>query len=194
MAIPFFGDRIQSAVLSGTGGGLSLTLTSLDSGELDIQSLITEALEFQSDEELSPFHPAIALVQMGAEVTDPINYGPYWHRLEPWWDSQPISVLLTEGLLDIYTPPQTTEALAAASGTPILSPTEQISSAQELTSLYDEPTPARSNRLAWDGSEVTSGLAQYPEEGHFAIFYISEAADLYGAFLSTGFLGVPEIF
>ncbi len=193
-AAPFFGDRIKGVVLSGTGGGLSITLVERDSDDFDIESLITNALGFSADEELTTFHPTVALVQMTAEATDPINYAPYWHRLEASWSTAPVSVLQTEGLLDVYTPPSSTEALAGASATPIFAPVAQLSTAQELTGLLDEPTPASGNLLAWDGTSVSGGLAQYPDEGHFAIFNQWEAMELYQQFLSSSLTdSLPEV-
>jgi len=193
-AVPFFGDRIKGAVLSGTGGGLGITLIERNADDFDIQSLITDTLEFDSDEVLDTFHPAIMLVQMDAEATDPINYARYWHRQQPTWESAPMSVLLTEGLLDVNTPPHSTEVLAGASGSPMLAPTAQLATIQELTGLVEEPTPAISNVTGWDGSDVSVGLAQFPDDGHFAIFRNYEAVQLYQTFLSTALEDeAPEI-
>jgi pimeloyl-ACP methyl ester carboxylesterase len=184
-AAPFFGDRLKGVVLSGAGGGLGITLIERESEDFDIQSLITDTLEFDSDEVLDTFHPAVMLIQLDAEATDPINYAPFWHSRQPGWDSAPISVLQTEGLQDVYTPPHSIEVLAGAAGTPVLSPTAQTATIQELTGLIDEPVPARDNMTGWDGSTVSVGLAQFPEEGHFAIFQEYEAVQLYQGFLSS---------
>jgi hypothetical protein len=67
----------------------------------------------------------------------------------------------------------------------VLSPTAQTATIQELTGLIDEPVPARDNMTGWDGSTVSVGLAQFPEEGHFAIFQEYEAVQLYQGFLSS---------
>ncbi|MFT5680048.1 MAG: pimeloyl-ACP methyl ester carboxylesterase [Myxococcota bacterium] len=193
-AVPFFGDRIKAAVLSGTGGGLGITLIERNADDFDIQSLITDTLEFDSDEVLDTFHPTVMLIQMDAESTDPINYAPYWHQRQLTADASPVSVLQTEGLLDENTPPHSTEVLAGAAGTPMLAPTAQTATVQELTGLIDEPTPAISNVTAWDGSAVSVGLAQFPDEGHFAIFREYEAVQLYQTFLSSSLEEeVPEI-
>ena len=182
-AVPFFGDRIKASVLSGTGGGLGITLIERGADDFDIQSLITDTLEFDNDEVLDTFHPAVALIQMDAEATDPINYARFWHQQEPVWQTTPASVLQTEGLTDEYTPPHSTEVLAGAAGTPILDPTAQTAIVQELTGLIDEPTPAIDNVTGWDGEPVSTGLAQYPDQGHFAIFREYEAVQLYQRFL-----------
>ncbi|MFT4977548.1 MAG: pimeloyl-ACP methyl ester carboxylesterase [Myxococcota bacterium] len=193
LALPYFDGRVQAAVLSGTGGGLSITLMERDSGDFDIEGLISLSLDVDTSE-LDTFHPIIGLVQHDAEVTDPLNYAPFWYSRQPSWASTPLSVLQTEGLEDVYTPPWSTEALAGAAGTPILSPVSQRSPIQDVTGLFDEPSPTAGNRVAWDGSTVSAGLAQYADQGHFAIFYDRDAQHLYQTFLASALLdGEPEI-
>jgi pimeloyl-ACP methyl ester carboxylesterase len=193
LATPFFGDRYQGVVLSGTGGGLSITLMERDAGDFDIEGMLSIALDVDS-RDLNTFHPIITLVQHDAEVTDPLNYARYWYDRQPSWDTTPISVLQTEGLEDVYTPPWSTEALAGAAGTPVLTPVQQLSPIQDVTGLYDEPMPAEGNRTAWNGEMVTAGLAQYDKHGHFVIFNESDAWALYQNFLATAlYSGEPEL-
>ena len=107
-----------------------------------------------------------------------------------------MSLLMTEGLLDLQTPPATAEALAAAGTLPILSPTAHLSTAHSLSEDGIDQSPAILNRKAYDGTKVTAGLAQFGDEDHFAIFYNETAADLYLKFLSTALDGgtplIPE--
>ena len=197
MAAAWFGDRIRGTLLSGAGGGLSITLIERDAGDFDIEGLITLSLGFDSGEVLDTFHPVIAIVQLDAEVTDPLNYAPYWsQRPAPWGDNPPVSVLQTEGLSDIYSPPRSIEALAGAGGLPVLAPDAQLSEIQLLTGLHDEPTPTRGNLDGWTGTPVSGGIAQYPDDGHFAIFDNTDAIRLYTRFLSTALTDdddAPEI-
>lgn len=195
LALPFFGDRVQAAVLSGTGGGLSITLIERDAGDFDINGLLELSLDVKT-EDLDFFHPIITLVQHDAEVTDPLNYAPYWHHKQPGWDTTPLSVLQTEGLDDVYTPPSTTEALAGAAGTPVLSPVLQRSEIQDVTGLFGVATPTSANLSGWDGDAVSGGLAQFTDQGHFAIFYEPGAMALYQAFLESALYDdvyLPEI-
>jgi len=193
MAAAFFGDRVDGVVLSGAGGGLSVTLVERDAGDFDIETLIRTALDFSNDEVLRATHPVVGLVQMVAETTDPINYAPYWHAKQATWDNPPVSVLETEGLSDIYTPPNCIEALAAAAGNPIFTPVEQLSTAHEINGMYDEAIPTSGNLTAWDGSTVSGGLSQYADDGHFAIFNNWDAAQLYQVFLRTALNGEPPL-
>jgi pimeloyl-ACP methyl ester carboxylesterase len=194
IATPFFGDRLAAVFLSGAGGGLSTTVVSRDAGDFDIQELLQSTLDFGEHDELIESHPIIAMVQTLAETTDPINYAPYWYDREPFWDAGPTSVLMTEGLNDLQTPPDTAEALAAAGMLPLLGPVAHISTAHRLIGGGSQPTPAQGNQAAWDGSTVSVGLAQYANASHFAIFEDPDAAELYQHFLSTALAGeLPEI-
>ena len=189
MAAPFFGEGIKAVFLSGAGGGLSTTLVSRDAGDFDIQEILENVLDFSDADVLSETHPVVALVQTLAEATDPINYAPYWHRRAPHWPSTPQSVLMTEGLLDLQTPPDTAEALAAAGGLPIIAPTAHFSTAHQLLRDGRDTAPAFHNREATSGERVTAGLVQYGAGDHFVIFRNPDAAALYREFLQTALDG-----
>ena len=189
MAGPFFGEGIKAVFLSGAGGGLSTTLVSRDAGDFDIQEILESALDFSDEDVLDETHPVVALVQTLAEVTDPINYAAYWHRRVPHWPSTPQSVLMTEGLLDLQTPPDTAEALAAAGGLPIIAPTVHLSAAHRLLDNSRDTAPAIHNREGVNGEPVTAGLVQYGDGDHFVIFRDPNAAALYRDFLQTALNG-----
>lgn len=193
MAVPYFDRRVKAAVLSGAGGGLSVTLVERPTEEVDVGAILREQLEFDADEELSLTHPLVGLVQLLSEVTDPLNYSPYWHDNEPSWENRPVHVLMTEGLEDEYTPPSTTEALASAAGIPVLDPVSSASLALTLRGLDGQPIPTVGNTLGFDGTDITTGLSQYPGQGHFPIFDDADAAELYAHFLATAMRGEPEI-
>jgi len=185
IATPFFSDMISAVFFSGAGGGLSTTLVSRDAGDFDIQGILASALDFDENDQLVETHPVVGLVQTLAETTDPINYAPYWFSHKPNWKSRPRSVLMTEGMFDVQTPPDTAEALAAAGRLPILSPTAHLSTAHSLFEDGVDTMPAMSNRDTYGASKVTAGLAQFSDDDHFVIFRNEEAADLYLNFLST---------
>ena len=185
IATPFFNDTISAVFFSGAGGGLSTTLVSRDAGDFDIQGILESALDFDENDILTETHPVVGLVQTLAETTDPINYAPYWFSRKPNWKSQPRSVLMTEGMFDLQTPPDTAEALAAAGRLPVLSPAVHLSTAHSLFKNSVDTMPAMSNKESYDQSQVTAGLVQFSEDDHFAIFRNDEAADLYLNFLAT---------
>jgi len=193
LAVPFFAGSARSVVLSGAGGGLALSVVYRDAGDFDIQSLLESTFEFDDGEVLDETHPLVGMIQLVSEVTDPLNYAPYWWHTAPRWEGQPTSVLQFEGLEDIYTPPLANEALAGAAHTPILEPVGELSTVQDLAGEEPQPTPCQGNRTGWDGTAVTAGLAQYTDQGHFVVFYDADAADLYGSFLETSMQGEATI-
>ena len=191
IAAPFFGDTIKATFLSGAGGGISTTLVTRDAGDFDIQAILETALDFSDDDVLLETHPVVAMVQTLAEVTDPINYAPYWFSRKPHWPTSPMHVLMTEGRHDLQTPPATAEALAAAGRLPIIAPVAHISPAHQLVSDAFDTAPTFGNREAWNGQRVSVGLVQFPDEDHFAIFNNDAAARLYTEFLRTALDGSP---
>jgi hypothetical protein len=151
-------------------------------------------LALQADEELDVLHPVTGLIQLLSEVTDPLNYAPHWFLLDHPLSEGPVHVVLTEGLTDEYTPSMTTEAMAAAGGVPVLAPLAHLSDAHrlELPEIVDLPTGATA--VAYDGRDITAGLGQFPDDGHFAIFDNSDAARLYRDFLVSAKHGaVPTL-
>ena len=184
IAGPFLGGLIQAGVLSAAGGGMSTTLT-LRTEPINLEGIMREAFSFQGDEEVDALHPVCALIQAVTDVTDPLNYARYWHREADWFSEAPVSLLLTTGLADALTPPETGLALAAAGGLPIIAPVSWHSPAHDNAGLSAEPLPASENLLAWNGSHPTGGVAQYPENGHYAVFHNLAAAQLYRHYLET---------
>ena len=189
IAAPFFGESVQGVFLSGAGGGLSISVINRDAGDFDIQGILQSTLDFGPHDDLVTSHPVIGVVQTLAEATDPINYAPYWNDREPFWPTAPQSVLMTEGLDDAQTPPQAAEALAAAGRLPLIAPAARVPIAHRIIGGGTDAAPVQQNQAAWSGSRVTSGLAQYANEGHFVVFNRPEAAALYQTFLYTAVEG-----
>ncbi len=103
-------------VLSGTGGGLLLSL--LEKSEpVDIASGISLVLQ----ESTSEFHPVLNLIQMYFEQVDPLNYAARIIRQRPEEAAVP-SLFQTFGIGDSYTPDRSIEALSGVLGLSILRP------------------------------------------------------------------------
>ena len=126
-------------------------------------------------------------------MTDPINYARYWKDDSSWFSTQPVSVLMSEGLLDEPTPPAAMEALAAAGGLPQLTRVHQSSTAHKLLSIQDESPPTTANLTGYDNQLVTGGLAQFPDQGHFVVFSHPPAATLFQQFFQTAAYGSATI-
>lgn len=193
IALPFIGDDIRGAVLSGAGGGLSLSMVYRKQGGLDIEELITGVLDFDSDEELDPLHPVAGLLQTLAERTDSANYAPYWFDRRTWFTGSPTPVLMFEGMLDVHTPPITSEALAAAAGVPIMEPSVSVNDANRVLGIGTVVAPANFNVETRSDGWTTAGLAQYEDQDHFAINDLAAAQRLYRDFLASVVAGDPRI-
>lgn len=185
MAGPWLGEGLRGAVLSGAGGGLSLSIELRKQGGLDIQGLIATTFDLAGPESVTADHPLIGMVQLLAEPVDPLNYAPYWHRRQPWWENDPLPVLMTTGLLDDYTPSITSQLLAASGGLPILDPVSESQPIHELEGLIGQEVPCTGNLLSWEGLPVSGGIAEFPGADHFPIFDDSDAAKVYATFLET---------
>ncbi|MBM4346177.1 MAG: hypothetical protein FJ100_22615 [Deltaproteobacteria bacterium] len=171
---------IKAYVLSGAGAGISLTVM-LRKDPYDIAKNVAALLDLAAGE-LSEFHPAIALVQMLADVTDPLAYGHKVFQREP--EVQPPHVLLTEGLLDKQTPSATTEALAAAIGLDVLEPVVHLNDALKVRKAQVLASPVQGN-LFKNGFGVTGVVSQWDGKDHFVIFTTPQAAGLYAEFLNS---------
>ncbi len=192
MAMPFVSDVVLAAGFSGAGAYLSRTIE-LRKDPFDIAALIEGLLDFSEGELLGALHPVVGLVQLLVEVTDPMNYAAYWYAEQPPWPARPLPIFLTEGLLDAYTPSVTTEYLAAAGRVPIVGDAATSPEALALRDLVVGALPAEENATAWSGT-VTAGLAQFPDDGHFAIYDNRQARRMYTDFLKQVLVkGDPEI-
>lgn len=194
IAAPFLPPEVTAVVLSGAGGGLSVSAVQRDAGDIDIQALLAEALSLEPGEELSETHPVIGLVQMLGDATDPLNYAPHWHQDEPWWPAAPRDVLMFEGTHDPYTPSETIRALAGAGGQPHLGDRSVRSPVQTLQGLHQPGSgPFEQNLRAWDGGRVTGGVLQYPGGGHFVVFQERSAEAAYLDFLESALDGAAVV-
>lgn len=192
LAAPFFRDTVGPVGFSGTGGGLSITIVQRKD-PLDIAALIETLFNFDEGETLTTFHPVNGLIQTIVEATDPLNYAAWVNAEAPAWSAVPHPLFLTEGLHDEATPPDATEAYAAAARLPIVGEPSTDPVALALRGLAPEALPVSANRRDWAGEAVTVGLAQFPDDGHFAIYDNNDARRMYRSFLASGLEGEPVI-
>jgi len=173
-------------MFSGGGGGLSLTAV-MRKDIIDFPQLIRNKLGLDPEGELSEYHPAISLIQMLIDISDPTAYGREVFLRAP--DKRPPHVLMTEGRKDEASVAPTAEALAASMGLAILHPAANLNQAAVAMKLPVLKLPV-TNNLTFGAHKVTGLLVQYPAGDHFVIFKDSEAADMYADFMfsvaSTG--------
>jgi pimeloyl-ACP methyl ester carboxylesterase len=193
LALPFVGEEVKAAVLSGAGGGLAITIIERKD-PVDIKSLLSVLLGLEPDEALTEDHPVVGLVQTVIEVSDPINFAPYWfHSSGDWIGDKPTPTLAFSGVNDTYTPYRSAVAMAAAARMPQLEPIPEPSNAHELAGLVPTIMPAFENAVNADGGAITAGLSAFLYGDHYVIFDEDEAVDQYLSLLTSTRAGEPAI-
>jgi hypothetical protein len=180
---------LTGAAFSGTGGVLAITVLER-TDPLNFKDLAETLLGIKGAEQLDPFHPALALMQTFAEPADPINYGRALQH-EPL-ASGPRDLLLTEGMLDIYTVPHTSEALAAAAFLDLAGPVAHEGPGFLLRGLQALPLPVSAN-VQLGTAHRTGALLQFPTNDHFAIFDNAQARCRLMGFLTSSLAGAATI-
>lgn len=195
LATPFFGDDVKAVVLSGAGGVLAITVVERKD-PLDIANLVESVAQFGEDEHLTELHPLAGLIQQLVEVTDPINYAPYWFSEQGDIEGQrPMSVLLTSGTEDQMTPMNTADALAAAARLPRLDPGDagEDVDAFRLRAVSAALSPASGNVANFEGGSSTAAFTQWEGLDHWAIWEDDDLAGIYRDFLRDAANGNPTI-
>lgn len=194
LAAPFVGQDLQAMVLSGAGGVLAVTIVVRDD-IVDFAQLVHSILEFQDEEEVTTFHPILGLIQTAVEVTDPVNYGPYWFS-QPgsWANHTPARILLTSGTRDEATSYRTAVALAASARLPVLAPMASSADAIALRGITARPGPLVDNAETFTRVPVTAGFSQWSGGTHWVVFEEPQASDLYVNFLRTTADGTSALF
>lgn len=179
-------NDIQSWVLSGTGGGLTITI--LERKDIaNFQELMALVLQIDSDDILSELHPTMMIVQSAVDVADPITYAPHW--IAQGTHSTKQNVLLTSGERDQQTPHRTAAALAVAARVPIVQPQEIDIPNYALLGMDPISAPVTGNIDA----AYTAGFLQWPSTAspakshvnHFLVFNSPEAIHASMYFLQT---------
>ena len=171
--------QVIGGVLSGAGSNIAISLEQ-KTQPFDVNRIVKIALGLSGDETLDRWHPALTLLQTFIEPGDSSNFARYWFH-DPPEGYAPKSVLMTVGLRDDYTPPDTTFALAVAGRVPLIEPISQPVAALDFLGISSAGVPPISANTA-EGA-ATAGLAQYEREGHFVIFDLPSAKERYSRFL-----------
>ena len=171
--------QIIGGVLSGAGSNIAISLEQ-KTRPFDVNQLVRVALGLNVNDTLDRWHPALSILQMFIEPGDSSNFANYWFHSPPE-GYQPKSVLMTVGLRDEYTPPESTFALAVAGRVPLIQPVAQPIAALDFLGITDAGIPPISANVT--SGDATAGLAQYEREGHFVIFDLPSAKERYSRFL-----------
>ncbi len=182
--------RIAGAFLSGAGAGFQASLVE-KVDPTSIADILKVVLDFpsDSDEDIDLFHPVITLLQSWVDPADPINYGDLWSRRQ----GRVPHLVMTSGLLDTFTPPRCHGALAAAFHLPLVEPVSEDIDVLDVLGIEPAQPPIEGNFETVDGGQVTAGVLQYPNDGHFAVFDNPDAQSAMRTFFTTLQQGAPIV-
>jgi pimeloyl-ACP methyl ester carboxylesterase len=181
--------EIGGAVLSEGGGGAAITMIELNLDGIDIASLVALGLGIDdSVEALELGHPVVsAVIQPLLDPADPLHVARELFR-EPKAGAGHDLVML-EGFNDPLTPPPAIEALAAAAQLPIAEPVAREIAALTLQGVASSPLPASGNLPGPAGATFTGGLLQFPNQGHYIVYFNEPARARMFDFLATSLAG-----
>jgi len=168
--------QARGAVLSAGGGHIILNVLTREQAffaGLKLRDLVEIFLEMPVD----LFHPALHLLQMGSDVSDPLVYA---RRFGVERKRGPLNVMFTHGMLDGYVTTPMTLSMVAAGGYPLIAPTFPpiafpILPGYEYQETFDLAalptlTPPVSANLGEGNKTATGGALLYELDGHFPVF------------------------
>jgi predicted esterase len=189
--------ELRGGLLSAGGGHLLLNILTRESA-LFAGLTARQLVELLLGTTVDTFHPALHLLQMGGEPSDPLAYVDRFARTRP---GPPLSVLFTHGLFDPDVTTPLTAPMVIAAGYPLLSPTfpNRVFPAipsytyQEGFDLAGRPTLAPPTSGNIDGT-ATGGLSLFELDGHFPVFFNPDAIAQWTEFMrSLAYDAVPTI-
>ena len=181
-------DDIDAFFLNGTGSYVSQTVLERKD-PFDIAEMVSDLLAVQGD--LTVMHPVIALIQMGSDTVDSYNYARYWRGWEGHESGS--HVFLSNGQNDHTTPTALIDHLTVSADLAPVSPAGWDVDPYDLWWRTEEATPIQGNRVALDGSPLTSASYLNSETGHYTVYRDDHALDLAMSFWVSALTGVPTI-
>jgi len=184
-------SRLKAGVISGMSGVIIETILRRKD-PADLAALAATLLQVDQ-ENLDSFHPALNLMQMLVDATDPINYTRYW--ISPRSNGRPKNVFVTQGTVDAASPSIGNDAATAAGGVPQVRPIAKASEAHQLHGLEPLDLPVQGNIDLGNGEAVTVVMRAWQGGTHFVAFDAPDARALWRHFLYTAAYGdgLPEL-
>ena len=175
--------KIGAWLYSGGGGGLALAVIHRKD-PFDLADILSTVIDLApTDAPLDDFHPAIALFQTLADLTDPATYMRQARQGEA-------HRLITSGLLDVQTPWQTASVLGLAAQAPVTLPLgARAFPGQALLSPATQSAPVRPA-----AGQPLRAFTQWSTGDHFVVFQTPEAIHASTRFLESALVdGAPEL-
>lgn len=192
--------NVQGGVISAGGGHLVVNILTREE-EFFAGLKLRELVEFLLNGPVDLFHPALHLLQMGSEVSDPVAYAPLFAERRR---GRPLSLLFTHGMLDGHVTTPMTAAMVAAARYPLVEPTfppavfpvlpgYDYQEAFDLALLPNLTAPVSGN-LGKGKRRATGGLVLFEGQGHFPVFNHAPAIAQWTGFMrSLAYDPVPTI-
>jgi hypothetical protein len=189
LALPYEPD-VSAAVLSGTGGGLVLSLLN-KTNPVNIPAGVAIALQ---EGAVGSNHPVLNFIQGYFDEVDPVNYAEYIGARQIEGETTPRHVLHTMGLGDTVSPVSTLEAYATGLRGAVVGPLYEPFESRTVEAV----DPPVTENASVGGERYTVVSRQYRpaagDDGHFVVFRVDAAQDDVREFFdSAATLGIPVI-
>jgi hypothetical protein len=168
--------KLRGGVISAGGGHLLVNILTREQ-EFFAGLKLRELVEIFLGGPVDLFHPALHLLQMGSDISDPVASAPYFKEKRR---GRPLSLLFTHGMIDGYVTTPMTAAMVAAARYPLLEPIFPPMSFPLLPGYSYEETfdlaglaplvPPVSGNLGEPTQPATGGMTLYENQGHFPVF------------------------
>jgi hypothetical protein len=177
--VPLFlavSKSVRAGIISAGGGHIIVNILTREE-EFFAGQKLRDLVQLLVGAPLDVFHPALHMLQMGSDVSDPVTYAPYFAtRLK----GKPLNMLFTHGLLDGYVTTPMTAAMVAAARYPLVAPTfppmtfpllpgYSYQETFDLAGLATLTAPVSRN-IGQGKRSATGGMLLYQNDGHFPIF------------------------
>lgn len=183
--------NVLGGVISAGGGHLLVNILTREQ-EFFAGLKLRDLVEILLGGPVDLFHPALHLLQMGSEVSDPVAFAPQFAKRRK---GRPLSILFTHGTADGYVTTPMTASMVAAAGYPLIAPTfapitfpelpgYQYQEAFDLAGLPTLVTPVSGN-IGQGKQLATGGMTIYDGEGHFPFFNHEPARAQWTEFMRT---------
>jgi predicted esterase len=177
----------RGGILSAGGGHLLLNILTRDTPLLAGQTA-KQLVELLLGATVDEFHPALHLIQMGGEVSDPLGYVDRFalHRR-----GRPLNVLFTHGMLDPDVPTTLTSSMVVAARYPLVSPIypnrvfPDLPDFDYMESFTLAGLPTLTPPVTANFRRATGGLVLYELDGHFPVFDNPDAIVQWTGFVDT---------
>lgn len=183
--------NVLGGVISAGGGHLLVNILTREQ-EFFAGLKLRDLVEILLGGPVDLFHPALHLLQMGSEVSDPVTFAPQFAKRRK---GRPLSILFTHGTADGYVTTPMTASMVVAAGYPLIAPTfapiafpelpgYQYQEAFDLAGLPTLTTPVSGN-IGSGKQLATGGMTLYDGEGHFPFFNHEPARAQWTGFMRT---------